>query len=127
MSRMKIASIAKSDRGAAALEFGVVVPLLLVLMLGMFEFGFIFQGQLAVTHAAREGARLAAVQDGALFTAAAVEERAYPLRVADGLSVSLTEPDEDSVRVTVSYPWEWRIFPLTNAITLTGSATMRKE
>ncbi len=118
---------AKHDSGASALEFAVVVPFLLLLIFGMFEFGFIFQGQLAVTHAAREGARLASVQDGALYSVAAVEERAYPLRTSDGLSISLTEPDADSVRVTVSYPWTWRIIPLADPITLTSRATMRKE
>lgn len=117
----------RDDSGAAALEFGVVVPLLLALMFGMFEFGFMFQGQLAVTHAAREGARLAAVQDGALFSEAAVEARAYPLRISDGLSVSLTEPDEESVKVTVSYPWAWRIVSFGDPITLSSSAIMRKE
>lgn len=116
-----------SDSGASALEFGVVVPILFLLMFGMFEFGFIFQGQLAVTHAAREGARLAAVQNGALFSPAAVEARAFPLTIAGGLSASLTAPDADSVRVTVTYPWTWKIIPLGNPITLSSSATMRKE
>jgi hypothetical protein len=115
------------DEGASALEFGIVVPVLLLLLFGMIEFGLIFQGQLAVTHAAREGARLAAVQNGALFSVAAVEGRAYPLRVADGLSVSLSEPDSQSVRVTVSYPWAGRIIPFGSPMTLSSSAIMRKE
>lgn len=115
------------DTGASALEFAVVVPVLLLLLFGMIEFGLIFQGQLAVTHAAREGARLAAVQNGALYSVAAVENRAYPLRVADGLSVSLSEPDARSVRVTVSYPWSGRIVPFGSPMMLSSSATMRKE
>lgn len=108
----------------------MVVPVLLLLLFGMLEFGLMFQGQLAVTHAAREGARLAAVADGAHYSAAVVEQRAYPLRSADGLSVSLSYPDADSVRVTVSYPWTWKVIPgevLGTAPTLTSSATMRKE
>jgi hypothetical protein len=117
----------RGDEGASALEFAIVVPILLLLLFGMLEFGLIFQAQLAVTHAAREGARLAVVQDGALFSVATVEERAYPLRIADGLSVSLTEPDSDSVRVTVSYPWTGRIMPFGDPITLSSRATMRKE
>lgn len=117
----------REDSGASALEFAMVVPFLLLLLFGMFEFGFIFQGQLAVTHAAREGARLAVVQDGAGFSAGAVEARAYPLRISDGLSIGLTEPDAESVRVTVSYPWSWRIFTFGDPIVLTSSATMRKE
>ncbi len=117
----------RGDEGASALEFAVVAPVLLLLLFGMIEFGLIFQGQLAVTHAAREGARLAAVQNGAFYSVTAVEERAFPLRTADGLSVNLSEPDARSVRVTVSYPWTGRIVPFGGPITLSSTATMRKE
>ncbi|MDH4139163.1 MAG: pilus assembly protein [Coriobacteriia bacterium] len=122
-----------SDRGAVALEFAVVVPLLLILLFGMLEFGFVFQAQLAVTHAAREGARMAAVADGSLWDPSVVEQRAYPLTTASGLSISLTEPDPESVSVTVSYPWSWRVVPLGGPLslgdppTLSSTATMRKE
>ncbi len=121
------------DGGASALEFAIVTPILLLLLFGMLEFGLMFQGQLAVTHAAREGARIAAVAGGANWDPAIVEQRAFPLTAADGLSVSLTNPDADSVRVTVSYPWSWRIAPLGALVglasppTLSSSATMRQE
>lgn len=113
-----------SEEGASALEFALVLPVLVLLVLGMFEFGFVFQGQLAVTHAAREGARLAAVDD---WDAAVVAERAFPLTVADGLSIVMTTPDAESVRVTVQYPWSWRILPFGDPPTLSSTATMRKE
>jgi len=127
MSKRDLCDGGASDRGASALEFAAIAPALLLLVLGMLEFGFVFQAQLAVNHAAREGARLAAVADGSLWDPGVVEQRAYPLTTADGLSISLTEPDEDSVRVTVSYPWEWRIIPFGATRTLSGTATMRKE
>ena len=126
MRRSRTRGGSVSDSGASALEFAIVVPFLLLLLFGMIEFGFVFQGQLAVTHAAREGARLAAVQNGALYSAAAVEQRAFPLRIADGLSVSLAQ-DSQTVRVSVSYPWTWKTIPLGDPITLSSTATMRKE
>ena len=108
----------RRDEGASALEFAIVVPVLMMLVFGMLEFGFMFQAQLAVTHAAREGARLAAVHDPAAWSAAAVEQRAYPLTVADGLTIARSYPDAQSVRVTVTYPWKWRVLPLGDFLTI---------
>jgi Flp pilus assembly protein TadG len=48
-------------RGAAAVEFALVLPLLLALLFGIMEFGLVFKDQLAVLQAAREGSRIAAV------------------------------------------------------------------
>ena len=111
------------DAGAAALEFALVVPILLVLIFGMIEFGFVFQAQLALTHAAREGARLASVDK---YDAGTVVSRAYPLLPAKGLSVSESDLG-DAVRVTVSYPYTPQILPWLPTMALHSEATMRKE
>lgn len=50
-----------SDRGAVAVEFALVLPLLIVLVFGVIDFGRLFNAQITVTQAAREGARLAAL------------------------------------------------------------------
>ncbi|GAA1497370.1 TadE/TadG family type IV pilus assembly protein [Paeniglutamicibacter kerguelensis] len=47
----------KNQQGASAVEFALILPLLLTLMLGVIEFGFFFNQQLSITQAAREGAR----------------------------------------------------------------------
>ena len=49
----------RSEDGAQLVEFALVLPLLLLVMLGIAEFGFMFQRYEVVTNAAREGARLA--------------------------------------------------------------------
>lgn len=49
------------DRGAAAVEFALVVPLLLTLVFGIIEFGWAYGQMLDVRHGAREGARLVSV------------------------------------------------------------------
>jgi hypothetical protein len=49
----------QDERGAELVEFAFVLPLLLLLVLGLVEFGFLFQRYLVVTNAAREGARVA--------------------------------------------------------------------
>ena len=59
MKRMR----GQRDRGAAAVEFALVLPLLLLLVLGIFEFGRVFNIQISLSNAAREGARHMAVHD----------------------------------------------------------------
>src|SRR5215831_20227506 len=50
---------ARSQRGAELIEFALVLPILLLLVLGIVDFGFLFQRLEVVTNAAREGARIA--------------------------------------------------------------------
>ena len=49
------------DRGAAAVEFALVLPLLLLVVCGIVDFGRAYNAQVALTQAAREGARLVAL------------------------------------------------------------------
>lgn len=62
---------ASNERGAALLEFGVVLPLLLFLILGIVETSWAFSQQNDIRYGSREGARLAAVDWG---TAAALSQ-----------------------------------------------------
>lgn len=52
------------ERGASVVEFAVLAPVLLLLVLGMVEFGWLFGQFNDVRHGAREGARYAAVNGG---------------------------------------------------------------
>lgn len=54
---------ARSQRGAAAVEFALVVPLLLLLLFGMISTGFMFNDHLSITNAVREGARFGSSTD----------------------------------------------------------------
>jgi len=51
----------KSEKGQALVELALVLPLLLLLLMGIFEFGRIFFDYLCIANASREGARWAAV------------------------------------------------------------------
>jgi Flp pilus assembly protein TadG len=51
----------RRDRGAQVVEFALIVPLVLILIGAIVQFGFAFNRQVTVTQAAREGARLAAI------------------------------------------------------------------
>jgi Flp pilus assembly protein TadG len=47
------------ESGAELIEFALALPLLLLVVLGIVDFGFLFQRYEVVTNAAREGARVA--------------------------------------------------------------------
>ena len=53
--------IGTRDRGAAAVEFAIMLPLLLLLVFGIIDFGRALNAQVTITQAAREGARLTAL------------------------------------------------------------------
>ena len=50
-----------SERGAAAVEFALLLPLLLMLVLGTIEFGRAYNAQITLTNAARDGVRVMAI------------------------------------------------------------------
>ena len=49
------------EKGASLVEFAVVLPLLILLVFGIMESGWLFAQQVEIRNAAREGARLAVV------------------------------------------------------------------
>lgn len=53
----------RNQRGAALVEFAILAPFLLLLLLGIIEFGYLFAQFNEVRHAVREGARYAAVSE----------------------------------------------------------------
>ncbi len=87
-------------RGIAAVEAAVVLPILLILMLGVWEVGRMIQVDQVLTNSAREGARLAAggYVNGTPVTTAMVQRavRDYmtasglPAAAASGATVTLT-------------------------------------
>ena len=50
------------DHGAAAVELALILPVLILLLGGIIDFGLAFNAQISATHAAREGARAAVVE-----------------------------------------------------------------
>jgi len=54
---MGIRRIWQKEEGTALVEFAVVLPVLVFLLIGMIEFGLLLYNQQVITNASREGAR----------------------------------------------------------------------
>ena len=78
------------EHGASAVEFALILPLLVVLVFGIIEFGLAFGRIQGMEAAAREAARLASL--GREVTVEQVRERAY-----DSLPPLFASPEEDLV------------------------------
>lgn len=60
--RRRLRLWARRDDGVSAVEAAIVVPVFLLLVVGVIEFGLAFKDQLAVTSAVRAGARIASAE-----------------------------------------------------------------
>ena len=133
------------DSGASAVELALLMPILVVLLFGIAQLGLALSAKVSVTHAAREGARLAAVGASDADVIAAAKARAGALNPAL-VQVTVGPASRavgEQVTVTVSYPFSaFGLGPLptptpqagtasaNNSLltkTLTSSATMRAE
>ena len=138
-----------SERGAALLEMSLTLPLLLLVAVGIFEFGRAYQTWQILTNAAREGARVAVLPG---IDDNAVEERvqeylaAGMLNAADEADVTIDRDTEIDIgddtasasTVEVAYPFTFMVLQgianlvvdgstLGEPLTMTTSATMRNE
>ena len=138
-----------SARGAAIIETALTLPLILLVSVGIFEFGRAFETWQVMTNAAREGARVA-VLPNPTAGAADARVRSYlqlgSLTYDNSVGVTITPVqvslgaagNASASRVTVTYPFSFMVLqPVARlvvgnstaggAITLTASATMRNE
>ena len=66
-------SKSSSQKGASAVEFALVLPLLMVITFGIIEFGMFIYNQQVITNASREGARAAIVASAPRLTPAQIQ------------------------------------------------------
>ena len=72
-----------SERGAALVEFALVLPLMMALILGLVTGGSAYNRKLSMTNAVREGSRFAATLDGSTTWASSVQTRTVELATGD--------------------------------------------
>ena len=105
----------RSERGAELIEFGLTLPLLLLLVLGIIEFGFMFQEYEVVTNAAREGARLGTLIPSAGYPTAEAETRAMDYLLAGGLKAAQATPAPTVVPSQVAITGTGKCIPVVTA------------
>jgi Flp pilus assembly protein TadG len=99
----------RRDRGAAAVELGILLPLLLLIVLGIIDFGRMLNAQVTLTQAAREGSRLAALGNADADVTTRTQDAATSL---ESVGVSITACPDGSgsgsdARVTATYTFEF--------------------
>ena len=57
----RLAFLRRDQRGAAAIEFAIAVPVLVLMIYGIFRLGLLFQANAGMQHALGEGARYATI------------------------------------------------------------------
>jgi Flp pilus assembly protein TadG len=120
----------KSERGAAIVEFALVVPILFALVFGIAEFGYAFFVKSTISGAAREGVREMALANppgnGPAKAIAAVHAAApgYTVNINTGALCPPTGAGQATVTVKYSLEPMTKMF-FVNPITLTGIGVMR--
>jgi Flp pilus assembly protein TadG len=130
LGRPRAANRQWRERGAAAVEFALVMPLLLILVLGIAEFGRAYNIQTTLSAAAREGARVMALQSSqsdARQAAIAAADPAVTLSAGQiSVSPSTCVGTAASAVVTVTYQLTFITnFFGTPPIALEGRGVMR--
>ena len=124
----------KSEKGQSLVEFALVVPMLLLLVIGIAEFGRAWMTQNILTGAAREAVRLLAVPAPAggptAANARAVAVLASAGITADNVLVADALAAFQAVSVTISYNFPVVVagfIPGLDNILLSSTTTMRRE
>jgi Flp pilus assembly protein TadG len=130
------------ERGASAVEFAFIVPLLIVLVLGIAEFGHAFQVQGTLSAAAREGVRAMALRNDPADARDVVQNAAASLNpgITDAqititvlqagigtaaASCPITDAGDTAVRLTITYPMPFLTDFFGSGLELTGTGVMR--
>ncbi|MCZ2828435.1 pilus assembly protein [Modestobacter sp. VKM Ac-2986] len=120
------------ERGASAVEFALIVPLLVLLVLGIVEFSHAYRVQGTLSAAAREGVRVMALQNDPAAARGTVRN------AADTLSPAITDAQivvsptacpqsvtPTNVRVTITYRMPYLTGFFGSGLTLSGTGVMR--
>jgi Flp pilus assembly protein TadG len=144
-AKMKTKRIIKDQKGGALVEFAIVLPLLVILVIGIIEFGLLCYNKHIIANASREGARAAIIAgDDSLGDAAirTIVKNYCNSRLLDFSGNSVTDADidldpnratlgfGDDFTVAIEYDYGFLIpslFNLGNATKITAKTLMKME
>jgi len=134
----------RDEKGAAMVEFGLILPLLIMLLFGAIEFGLLMYNKQVITNASREGARAGIVARTPRMTTAEIQQvvndYAADFLVTFGSATAPTTTVDnssgtsfgDDLQVTVTYQYDFLLLPnfvagLAGQLDLTAETVMRYE
>jgi Flp pilus assembly protein TadG len=137
------------ERGNALIETAITMPILLLLMVGIFEIGRAYETWQVLTNAAREGARMSVTPDNDATTTTAMirkymadgqltKSATAAVNINKNVTITVNGQPVGASQVIVDYPFEFimlqpiarLVVPGTTtgqAITMRASALMRNE
>ncbi|NTV90895.1 MAG: pilus assembly protein [Clostridiales bacterium] len=125
----------KQSKGQTLVETALILPIIILLLMGIVDFGLLFNNYLVVGNAAREGARNAAVGDTDTQIMTIINTATASLD-PDKVTVTITPTEAsrvsgDEISVTVTYEYAM-ITPIISSllgspIDLTSTTVMRLE
>lgn len=134
----------RADAGQSLVEFAIILPLLLGIVIGIFEFGRAWNVYQVLTNTAREGARAAVIRSNSdQFVDNVIRERLQSAALEpDSASVTIVGRGDgagQSSSVQVSYPYRFQFLGpivalldgsdsnMAGTLTLSTTAVMRNE
>lgn len=133
-----IARLARCRRGAAAVEFGLLVPVLLVIMLGIVNYGLVMFNKMELVSAARSGVQLALADytDTSAIKDAVVNATNLGLVTNDvtttqfcecgGTTITCGDTScTNEIYMTITASKDFTLLLVSTTLNLSGSATIR--
>lgn len=125
----------KNEKGQSLIEFAILLPLLLLVLMGILEFGLMLNSYLSINNSAREGARLGIV-DGSNLEISELITNISPNLNSDNLEVNIiplegSRKSGDTLTVQVTYNYHVTIPIISNilndVVVLKAKTSMRME
>ncbi len=131
------------EKGTSAVEFALILPLLLLMLFAIIEFGFVLYDKAVITNASREGARTGILMRDPRVPVSTIVSTVNAYCASNLISFGTTTiptttvagapcVSADDLTVSVAYPYQFLLLPnflngITGQINLTASTVMRCE
>src|SRR5512135_1353761 len=111
------------EKGTSAVEFALILPLLLLMLFAIIEFGFVLYDKAVITNASREGARMGILMRTPRVPVATIQATVSAYCANNLISFGTTTPTttvpvpcptsgtDNDITVTVAYPYKFLVLP----------------
>lgn len=125
----------RNQKGQALVEFAIILPVILLMVMGIVQFGMMLNSYLSITNAAREGARVGIIgstnteiRDAITGTSPSLQPEKMIISITPSES---TRNSGDTLTVSINYDYELTVPIISNlfnnAVVLKAQTSMRIE